>query len=295
MIRSMTAYGRFSQEAPFGRLVVEIHSVNRKMLDLSIYLPKDFLRFEVEVRKWLMTQLERGQVTVRISLQHDGGGERIYEDTLRQLQTIKAGWDTIASKLGLDPKKEVDLKFLVDQMQAFNPIEQEKDDDAIRKSLKDAVFGALQELMRMKEQEGKVLADDIQGRLSIVQNTLQSIEAKKEGPLLRYQQKIRERLQEIGPLTSEVEDRVHREIALLAEKSDVTEEIVRANSHIQQFQTHLKTAEKAIGRTLDFLVQEMNREANTLAAKSMETEISLAVVNIKSELEKIREQVQNIE
>ncbi|MBS0652048.1 MAG: YicC family protein [Verrucomicrobia bacterium] len=295
MIRSMTAYGRFSKEAPFGRLVVEIHSVNRKMLDLSIYLPKDFLRFEVEVRKWLMTQLERGQVTVRISLQHDGGGERIYEDTLRQLHTIKAGWDKIASMLGLDPKKEVDLKFLVDQMQAFNPIEQEKDDEAIREALKDAVFGALNELMRMKEHEGKVLAADMEGRLSLVQSTLQSIEAKKEGPLLRYQQKIRERLQEIGPLTSEVEDRVHREIALLAEKADVTEEIVRANSHIQQFQTHLKTAEKAIGRTLDFLVQEMNREANTLAAKSMETEISLAVVNIKSELEKIREQVQNIE
>lgn len=295
MIRSMTAYGRFSQQTPFGRLVVEIHSVNRKMLDLSIYLPKDFLRFEVEIRKWLMTQLERGQVTVRMTLQHDGVGERIYEDTLKQLQTIKAGWDQIASELGLDPKKEIDLKFLVDQMQAFSPIEQENDDTAVREALKDAVCGALKELMRMKELEGKVLADDMQGRLSLIQNTLKAIEAKKEGPLLRYQQKIRERLQEVGPLTSEVEDRVHREIALLAEKADVTEEIVRANSHIQQFHMHLKTAEKAIGRTLDFLVQEMNREANTLAAKSMEAEISLAVVNIKSELEKIREQVQNIE
>ncbi len=291
----MTAYGRFSQQTPFGRLVVEIHSVNRKMLDLSIYLPKDFLRFEVEIRKWLMTQLERGQVTVRMTLQHDGVGERIYEDTLKQLQTIKAGWDQIASELGLDPKKEIDLKFLVDQMQAFSPIEQENDDTAVREALKDAVCGALKELMRMKELEGKVLADDMQGRLSLIQNTLKAIEAKKEGPLLRYQQKIRERLQEVGPLTSEVEDRVHREIALLAEKADVTEEIVRANSHIQQFHMHLKTAEKAIGRTLDFLVQEMNREANTLAAKSMEAEISLAVVNIKSELEKIREQVQNIE
>lgn len=291
----MTAYGRFSKETPFGRLVVEIHSVNRKMLDLSIYLPKDFLRFEIEVRKWVMAQLERGQVTVRISLQHDGAGERVYENTLRQLQMIKAAWDQIAIKLGRDPQKEVDLQFLVEQMQSFSPIEKEKDDAAIREALKDAVAGALQELMRMKELEGKVLAADMEARLNVVRSTLNSVEAKKEAPLARYQQKIRERLQEIGPMTSEVEDRVHREIALMAEKADVTEEIVRANSHIQQFQMHLKTAEKAIGRTLDFLVQEMNREANTLAAKSMETEISLAVVNIKSELEKIREQVQNIE
>lgn len=295
MIKSMTAYGRFSKETSFGRLVVEIHSVNRKMLDLSIYLPKDFLRFEIEVRKWVMAQLERGQVTVRISLQHDGAGERVYEDTLRQLQMIKAAWDQIAVKLGRDPQKEVDLQFLVEQMQTFSPIEKEKDDAAIRDALKDAVAGALQDLMRMKELEGKVLAADMEARLNVVQSTLNTVEAKKEAPLARYQQKIRERLQEIGPMTSEVEDRVHREIALMAEKADVTEEIVRANSHIQQFQMHLKTAEKAIGRTLDFLVQEMNREANTLAAKSMETEISLAVVNIKSELEKIREQVQNIE
>lgn len=295
MIRSMTAYGRFSKEMPFGRLVVEIHSVNRKMLDLSIYLPKDFLCFEIEVRKWLMTQLERGQVTVRITFQHNGVGATIDQDALRQLQTIKAGWEKIASKLGFDPKKEIDLKFLVDQMQVVSLVDQENDDTAVREALKDAVFGALKELMRMKELEGKVLADDMQGRLSLIQNLLKKIETKKERPLLRYQQKIRERLQEVGPLTGEVEDRVHREIALLAEKADVTEEIVRANSHIEQFHIHLKTAEKAIGRTLDFLVQEMNREANTLAAKSMETEISLAAVNIKSELEKIREQVQNIE
>ncbi len=291
----MTAYGRFSKETSFGRLVVEIHSVNRKILDLSIYLPKEFFRFEVEARKWLMTELERGQVAVRVILQHDGIGEGIYDNALKQLQMIKAGWDQIAAKLGLDPKKEIDLKFLVDQMQTFSPIEQGIDDAAIREALKDAVIGALQALVQMKEREGKVLAEDIEGRLSLIQGTLKMIETKKEGLLLRYQQKIRKRLQEIGPLTSEVEDRVYREVALLAEKADVTEEIVRANSHIQQFQMHLSTAEKPIGRTLDFLAQEINREVNTLAAKSMETEISLAVVNIKSELEKVREQAQNIE
>ncbi len=295
MIKSMTAYGRSSKESAFGRFVVEIHSVNRKMLDVSIYLPKDFLRFEVEVRKWLMAHLERGQVTVRITLQQEEMGGKIYDNTLAQLQKMKGTWDQIAEQLGFDPKKEIDLRFLVDQMQSFNPAEPEKDEAAIREPLKEAVHAALTALMGMKEQEGKALVADIQNRLDQIGKTLVLIESRKEEPLARYQQKMRERLQEVGPLSTEVEERVHREIALLAEKMDVTEEIVRANSHIQQFQVHLDTAEKAVGRTLDFLVQEMNREVNTLSAKSVDTEVSRWIVQIKSELDKIREQVQNIE
>lgn len=295
MIRSMTAYGRVSQETPFGRLIAEVHSVNRKTLDMAIYLPKDLLRFEVEIRKWVMTELERGQVTVRIHLQQEGMGERLFADTLKQLKSIQGSWIAIAQELGLDPKQEIDLKFLVDQMQTVSALDQEKDDSLIKDKLKLAIFGALNPLMQMKEQEGRTLAADIENRLELIQQLLKTIEAKKEEPLKRYQQKIRERLQELGPLTAELDERIHREIALLAEKCDVTEEIVRAHSHIQQFHTHLKTADKAIGRTLDFLTQEMNRETNTLAAKSMDTEISSLVVQIKSELDKIREQVQNIE
>lgn len=291
----MTAYGRFSKETAFGRLVVEIHSVNRKMLDLSIYLPKEFLRFEVEVRKWLMAHLERGQVTVRITLQNEGAGGRIYADTLKQLQTIKAGWDQIALQLGLDPKKEIDLKFLVDQMQAASPVQLDTDEALFREPLQEVVLGAVHGLMQMKQQEGKALAADIENRLKMIQKTLGTVEGKKGELLSRYQQKIRERLQEVAPLTPEVGERVLREVALLAEKVDVTEEIVRANSHLQQFQIHLDTADKAIGRTLDFLVQEINREINTLASKSLDTEVSLSAVQIKGELEKIREQVQNIE
>jgi len=295
MIKSMTAYGRFSKQTPFGRFVIEIHSVNRKMLDVAVYFPKELLRFEVEVRKWIMAEVERGQVTVRITLQHEGIDERVYAQTLKQLQVVKTSWDQIALKLGLDPKKEIDLRFLVDQMQIVSPVQEEKEEALLREPLQEAVKGALHELMKMKVQEGKALLTDMVGRLKTIQQTLVVIEGKKEGLLNRYRQRIRERLQEVGPLVPEVEEKIHREVALLAERADVTEEIVRAHSHLQQFQAHVDTADRAVGRTLDFLAQEMNREVNTLATKSLDTEVSLLVVQIKSELEKIREQVQNIE
>lgn len=295
MIRSMTGYGRSSRETPFGRLVVEIHSVNRKMLDLSIYLPKDLLRFDIEIRKWVMGRLERGQVSVRVAFQLETSGAKALESTLNQLQSTKQTWDRIATQLGFDPHREIDLKFLVDQVQAASPLASEVDDTSMKQVLKGGVAAALEHLILMKGEEGKALVEDMQKRLNQISHLLKGVESKKERALTHYQAKLRERLEEIGPLTSDVEERLYREVALLAEKADITEEIVRANSHIQQFQLHLNTAEKAVGRTLDFLLQEMNREINTLAAKSMDSEISGSVVKMKSELEKIREQVQNIE
>jgi uncharacterized protein (TIGR00255 family) len=291
----MTGYGRSSRETPWGRLVIEIHSVNKKFLDLSIYLPKDLLRFDIEIRKWLSEQIERGQVSVRANLQIDVQGRKAFDAKLKELQTTKRAWEEIASHLGFDPRQDIDLKFLVDQAQAESPLASDLDEHVMRHQLKEGIEEALEKFISMKEEEGRALADDMEKRLSEITPLLKKTEEKKEGALAHYQAKLRERLQEVGPLTSDVEGRLHREIALLAEKADITEEVVRANSHIRQFQHHLKTAERAIGRTLDFLLQEMNREINTLAAKSLDIEISGFVVKMKSELEKIREQVQNIE
>jgi uncharacterized protein (TIGR00255 family) len=147
----------------------------------------------------------------------------------------------------------------------------------------------------MKETEGHVLATDIEKRLKIIEENIAGIEIKKEDPFVHYRKKLLERLKEIGHLHGEAEERVSREVALLADKMDVTEELVRLRAHLAQFRQHLFSTEKAIGRTLDFLTQEMHREINTLGSKSSDTAISLYVVRIKSELDKIREQVQNIE
>jgi uncharacterized protein (TIGR00255 family) len=295
MIKSMTAYGRASVSAVQGQFVIEIHSVNRKMLDMSLYLPKDLLRFDIEIRKWLSQYLERGQITLRLTLQSEGGSNKLFSNYSIQLKALKEGWDKLARELGYDPEKTVDLSFLVSQLQGLPSFESKEDEETLKASLKAAVEAALQELMEMKETGGKTLALDIQKRLKIIEENIAAIELKKEVPLIHYRKKLNDRLKEVGHLHAEAEERIIREVALLAEKMDVTEEIVRLRTHIEQFRQHLSLHEKAVGRTLDFLTQEMHREINTLGSKSADSEISLYVVKIKSELDKIREQVQNIE
>ncbi len=295
MIKSMTAYGRASQSSPLGRFVVEVHSVNRKLLDLSIYLPKDLLRFDIDVRKWLGAELERGQVTVRVALLSEGMGGKVFSALAQQLKGLKAGWEQIAHELGMDPKQSIDLPFLVGQVQTGVALERPEEEAELKGVLERAVKDALADLMQMKVAEGKLLVADIQHRIKLIEENLAAIELKRDEPLHRYRKKLLERLREVGQMSSEFEERVAREVALMAERMDVTEEVVRLRSHIQHFRQHLFSQEKSIGRTLDFLTQEMLREINTLGAKSSETEVSVFVVTMKSELEKIREQVQNIE
>lgn len=287
----MTAYGR----ARMGNLVVEIHSINRKMLDLSLYLPKDLLCLDMDVRKRLSKSLERGQVTLRVTLQGEEGSTQMFSQTLSQLKILKKEWETLSQELGYDPKEEVDLSFLVRQMQTIPWVATKEDEESVGEALNEAVDTALRDLMKMKEVEGKALSSDIQSRLSLIDETLKAVELKKETPLIHFKKKITERLKEVGLIPAEVDERVAREVALLADKMDITEELVRLQTHIQQFREYLLTEERSIGRKLDFLTQEMHREINTLGSKSCDSEISLCVVKMKSELDKIREQVQNVE
>jgi uncharacterized protein (TIGR00255 family) len=295
MLKSMTAYSRASVSSPLGRFVIEIHSVNRKLLDMVLYLPKDLLRFDIEIRKWLSQSLERGQITLRLTLQNEGVSQKLFSNYSFQLKVLKEGWENLARELGFNPQKTVDLQFLVSQLQMIPPSESKEDEETVKAFLKEGVNLALQELMQMKEAEGKTLAQDIQKRLKIIEENIAAVELKKELPLVHYRKKLIDRMKEIGHLHAEAEDRIVREVVILAEKMDVTEELVRLHTHIEKFYQYLFSHEKAIGRTLDFLTQEMHREINTLGSKSADREISLYVVKVKSELDKIREQVQNIE
>lgn len=291
----MTAYGRSSLLSSLGRFVAEIHSVNRKMLDLSVFLPRDFLRFDIDVRKWVGKVLERGQVNIRITLQNDGVSDRHFSSYLNQLKKLKTGWEGVSRELGFEPAESINLPFLVGQMQTAPLSEVSDDEETIRALLKSLIEQALSELIGMKENEGKLLSLDIEKRLNVIEENVASIELKREEPISRYKKKLSERLKEVMQLPAEIEERVARELILLAEKMDVTEEIVRLRTHLQHFRKHLFSQERSVGRTLDFLTQEMHREVNTLGSKSADSEIAHFVVTIKGELEKIREQVQNIE
>ena len=289
----MTAYARASGIFSFGKLVVEIHSVNRRMLDMSIYLPKDFLCFDIDVRKWIAAKIERGQITVRVYLIANKSNQEKFLSYLTQLKELQSLWNPIAKELGFIPQESINLPFLLEQLQE-NALLETKEQE-FKSALQNSISVALDELMQMKETEGTMLLGDIQNRLDLIRELLDSIERKKGGFYAHYRQKILERLAEIGHIPSELEEKVTKELVFLAERLDVTEELVRLRAHAAQFGQHLSSVVKASGRTLEFILQEILREINTLGSKSMDPDVSTYVVAIKGELEKIREQIQNIE
>lgn len=294
MIKSMTAYGRASKLINDLRWNVEIHSINRKGMDVNIYAPKDLLFFDIEIRKWIGEWVARGQITVKISLKQDGGSFQGTSLDFDSLKDLKNKWQSLAQQLGYSPDA-VDLPFLANQMQTVSSQELIKDEQNAKETLRQVFDEALKDFMEMKLIEGKNLAKDIQARLRTIQGELSKISAKAESAPVKYRDKLKEKLKVLLEGMSIEEERVYREVALFAEKIDITEESVRLDSHLKQAYQLLDSKEKSVGRTFDFLTQEMLREVNTIASKSADLEMTNLSIAIKSELEKIREQVQNVE
>lgn len=287
MTRSMTAYSRaLSSEIDGLKWTVEIHSVNRKTLDLNLYLPRDLLFIDVEIRKLIQESLQRGQVNVRVNLERERQGGA----ALPLMKKIKSGWEKTAKELGY-PKETITLSFLLGQMEQMSTGELET---KIQNELKKTVKNALAGLIKMKEVEGKALAADLLKRIKLLKDNVQSMEKLGSKAPEIYREKLLQRLEVL--LKEPLEDeRILREVALFAEKADITEEITRLKSHLSQFADLLKSKGESIGRTLDFLIQEILREINTVSSKSADLALTQLAVSSKAELEKIREQVQNIE
>lgn len=290
MPRSMTGFGRAVSDAPLGKLTVEIQSVNRKYLEVFVSLPKELGRFEHEVRKWVGDAVSRGGVSVRIFLIPNASAIEGLLPDVEVLKGLKKGWEKIARELGTDPKS-IDLPFIMQYL----PVQPKQDgvSDEDLTALNRGVSEALTALVAMKQTEGKALTQDLTSRLKELERMLDEIEKLSPDATGKMRQRLFEKMEEVLKLGPEVEERLLREVALFAERVDVTEEITRFRSHVSQFKTILKGG--TVGRKMDFLIQEMGREVNTIGSKSVETKISHLVVEMKSELEKIREQVQNIE
>lgn len=280
MLSSMTGFGRATTDAPFGKLTVEIQSVNRKYLELFVSLPKELSRFEPEVRKWVGEALSRGQVSVRVFLIPQI--EAILPD-VKVLKRLKKGWDKLAHALEVEP---VDLPFLMQYLPT-----QKGEIEGGLSPLKSCLQEALQSLLKMKNEEGKALAKDLLERLKVLSKHLEGVEKHSPDATAKMRKKLQEKMAEV--FGQEVEERLIREVAVFSERVDISEEITRLKSHFSQFQKIMK--EELVGRKLDFLVQEMGREVNTIGSKSMDANVAHLVVEMKGELEKIREQIQNIE
>lgn len=292
MIKSMTAYSRCSKTTPNGRYVLELHSVNRKVIDFSIHLPKDLLRFDIDLRKWLTQELERGQITVRFLVQQDNVNTD--SNYISELKQFKEKWENISSSLGYNPDKSIDFSFMISHFSPpiyFNEIEEEK----MKALLFELTQESLEQLLKMKCEEGKAIEIDLQNRLKSIEESLRKIHQKKELPVARYRKRILEVLETYHANSFDLMEKAGREVAILAEKIDITEELVRLDTHIAHFRKYLVSSDRAVGKVLEFLIQEMQREINTLGSKASDSEIICLVIYIKSELEKMKEQIQNIE
>lgn len=292
MLSSMTGYGRSERRVGKAQLVVEVRAVNSKFLDLSLRLSKPLADYEETVRRLVQDAVVRGRIDLTVTVNGDGGTGRRVELDLELAEAYARALHQLKRRFKLDGEPDLELfaefRDLIRVKDSAGPI------PGLERALRLAVTGALAALTRMRRREGKALLRDLSNRLKTIREECDRIAARAPEVVRGAQQRLQIR---IGQLSGGIQldpARLAQEVAILADRSDVTEELTRLKSHFGQFSTMLKSR-TPVGRGLDFLIQELNREVNTIGSKAQDTEIAQRVVVLKSEIEKIREQVQNIE
>ncbi len=296
-LKSMTAYGRGAATFAYGRFTIEIQSVNRRYLEVSVSLPRLFMRYEIDIRKKVAAFVGRGMVNVSLTWKSDARQPISVVPNLSLAKAVKRAWESLALELGLE--ESISLSLIAQEKELLLYEDELIEEEVYQKTLNAALEEALGALLLMKQQEGETLLHDLLDRLAVLQEKIVHIEELSvEGPE-KYRQKLSSRIEELFSGNPENEERILREIAIYSERVDITEEIVRFKSHLEQcghlLEKPLERATETRGKTLDFLLQELHREINTIGSKASDLTIASHVVTIKSELEKIREQVQNIE
>lgn len=293
MIKSMTAYGRGMITLPNATFVVEITSVNRKNLDLSLTLPRDWLSLEVEIRKWIVEVAKRGSIIIKISKETSFENSSSLQLDYDVFKRLKDEIEKMQSSLEL--KQAISFEFLYEQATKLKGKELEISSDEIEGPVKEGLMNAVIAWDKMRQKEGSILYVDLVHRLSIIQDTVDKIKLLAPQTVKTFEEKLKKRLVESNFFQEGDFERICKEVLLYSDKIDITEEMTRLYSHLKQFIAEMDSQTPAIGKKLDFLMQEMHREANSLGVKCQDLEIIQLSVMIKSELEKIREQVQNIE
>lgn len=291
-IRSMTGYGRSEALTEEYRLVVEIKSVNHRFLDLNIRMPRLFNRFEASIRSLLKNYIERGKVDIFIT----------YEDYTKGVSGLK--YNRVLAGKYLEYCREMSREFGIEDdirvstvarfPDVFTMDVEEIDEDKLWAELEQGMKEACASFVEARQKEGENLRNDILGKLSDMRNALAVIEAKAPEILQEYRTNLRQKVTDLLGDTPLDENRIAQEVTIYADRICVDEEMVRLHSHIDTMEKDLKTG-GTIGRKLDFLAQEMNREANTTLSKSTDLTVADNAIFLKTTIEKIREQIQNIE
>ena len=292
MISSMTGYGRYEIQENERKVLVEISSVNHRYLDLNIRMPRVLMHLEDEIRKILKEKVARGKVEVSLTYQSTSKEDIDVVVNTALAEAYLEGLRKMGSQFGLEDDLKLSALMNVNDLMTFQ--KKATDEEEVSKIIYKGISGALVNFIQMRMNEGMALKEDILMKSKKLSQMIETIELRSPEVVKGYQQRLENRL---GQLLQEApidESRIATEIALFADKCAIDEEITRLKSHIKQLEEIL-TEGGVVGRKLDFLMQEMNREANTIGSKANDYEITTNVVALKTEIEKIREQVQNIE
>lgn len=293
-MNSMTGFGRATQIVDGLQCIIEIKSVNSRFLDLNIRSPKQVNSVEHSIRKCIQKTIHRGKVDVFVTLQDVADREKqfIINSSLKyQIQHL------LVSEGFYREPQEVPLSAVMAISNDWVQIQDsEVTEDVLQSLVTDTTTNALNALVSMRQSEGIHIQQDLLHRLSQMTNIIEDINSHKADAVIAYKENLRTKMMDYveGLDITANEDRLLQEVAIMADKTDITEEIVRFRSHVVQLTNTLKMDEP-IGRKLDFIIQEMNREVNTIGSKAMDITLTDYVVQLKCELEKVREQVQNIE
>ncbi len=294
MIKSMTGFGRSEYSDEKRSVTAEVRSVNHRYCDVSVKMPRRYSFAEETLKKAVKEILSRGKIDVSISVVNLTEDDVTVKLNTSVAEQYRSSLTELKEQFGLQDQISLDLiAGLPDVMKTVPEIE---DEDAITEALKIPVVEAVKKLDAMRQLEGEKLKEDLLKRREIIKEITGKI--KERAPLVveEHKQKLEDRISQLLDKSVEIpEDRLAVEVAVFADKCDITEELVRLDSHMDQMQKILGEGKQAVGKRLDFLVQEMNREANTIGSKANDLEITNYMLTIKSEVEKIREQVQNIE
>lgn len=293
MIRSMTGFGTGEALTPAGRFTIEIRSVNHRFSEVLVRLPRDLSALEDRVRAAVQARVLRGRVEVTIMREERGSRPKTVKSDTDLARAYAQALREMADVLGV--AGSIGLSQILALPDVIKVEETREDVELLWPDLSGAVERSVGALVAMREAEGRRLATDLLARLNRVEEWSGAVEARARTAAADYAQRLRQRIAELLHDVPLDENRLATEIAIFAERADVSEEVTRLRSHLVQFRSDVASADGAIGRRLEFVLQEMGREANTIGSKASDLEITRAVIAIKGELESLREQVQNVE
>ncbi len=296
-LKSMTGFGSSSQQTTFGRFDIEIQSVNRRHLEIVFSLPKQLNRLESELRAWLSSRVGRGQISCSVYWKKSPNKAVSVTPNIELGKAMKKALEQLAKTLKVDSKVTLEMLNREKEILSFEEGVDEK--KITMHVLEKGLSAAFDQFEKIKEDEGLALAADFKKRLAQLKKWIDKIKSLSKEATQHHRQKLLTRLEEVLGKSVENDERILKEIALYAEKIDIEEEVVRFNSHLNQMnemvETTLSSKTDAKGKRIEFLLQELLRECNTIGSKASHATVAATVVDIKCELERLREQVQNVE